>query len=98
MRPQRDPVRENYIFEAWYKGEESYNFADAVNASFTLTAHWKEENPDIPDGPKATATSSAEGHAASLAIDGNAATFWQAAEAEKRVLRSTSGKSPKSVR
>lgn len=86
LRPQRDPVRENYIFEAWYKGEESYNFADAVNASFTLTAHWKEENPDIPDGPKATATSSAEGHAASLAIDGNAATFWQAAEAGKACL------------
>ena len=97
MRPQKDPVRENYIFEGWYKGEESYDFADAVNASFTLTAHWKKEEPDLPDTPqRVTATSSAEGHGAELAADGNADTYWL--RQEKRVLRSISGKSPKSVR
>ncbi len=93
LRPQNDPVKENYIFEAWYKGEELYRFSDTVSASFTLTAHWKEEAPDVPDTlEKATATSSAEGHAAELAIDKNADTYWQAAQEGNACLTLDLGK------
>ena len=35
-----DPTKEGYTFTGWYKGEEKWNFADAVTESLTLTAKW----------------------------------------------------------
>ena len=35
-----DPTKEGYTFIGWYKGEEKWNFADAVTEALTLTAKW----------------------------------------------------------
>ena len=35
-----DPTKEGYTFIGWYKGEEKWNFADAVAEALTLTAKW----------------------------------------------------------
>ena len=35
-----DPTKEGHTFTGWYKGEEKWNFADAVTESLTLTAKW----------------------------------------------------------
>ena len=35
-----DPTKEGYTFTGWYKGEEKWNFADAVTEALTLTAKW----------------------------------------------------------
>ena len=35
-----DPTKEGYTFTGWYKGEEKWNFADAVTETLTLTAKW----------------------------------------------------------
>ena len=35
-----DPAKEEHNFDGWYKGEEKWNFADAVTESLTLTARW----------------------------------------------------------
>lgn len=36
-----DPTKEGYTFIGWYKGEEKWNFADAVTEAMTLTAKWQ---------------------------------------------------------
>lgn len=36
-----DPTKEGYTFIGWYKGEEKWNFADAVATDLTLTAKWQ---------------------------------------------------------
>ena len=36
-----DPTKEGYTFIGWYKGEEKWNFADAVTKAMTLTAKWQ---------------------------------------------------------
>ena len=36
-----DPTKEGYTFIGWYKGEEKWNFADAVTEALTLTAKWQ---------------------------------------------------------
>ena len=36
-----DPTKEGYTFIGWYKGEEKWNFADAVTEAMTLTAEWQ---------------------------------------------------------
>ena len=35
-----DPTKEGHTFTGWYKGEEKWNFADAVTEALTLTAKW----------------------------------------------------------
>ena len=35
-----DTTKEGHTFTGWYKGEEKWNFADAVTESLTLTAKW----------------------------------------------------------
>ena len=35
-----DPTKEGHTFTGWYKGEEKWNFADAVTETLTLTAKW----------------------------------------------------------
>lgn len=35
-----NPVKEGYIFEGWYYGENSYDFYTIVSENFTLTAMW----------------------------------------------------------
>lgn len=35
-----DPTKEEHHFDGWYKGEEKWNFADAVTEALTLTAKW----------------------------------------------------------
>ena len=35
------PVKENYIFQGWFLGEEEYDFETPVTADITLTAQWK---------------------------------------------------------
>lgn len=37
------PTKEGYTFGGWYSGETVYDFATAVKADLTLTAHWTEE-------------------------------------------------------
>lgn len=37
------PTKEGYTFGGWYSGEAVYDFATAVKADLTLTAHWTEE-------------------------------------------------------
>ena len=36
-----DPTKEGYTFIGWYKGEEKWNFADAVATDLPLTAKWQ---------------------------------------------------------
>ena len=36
-----DPAKEGHTFTGWYKGEEKWNFADAVTETLTLTAKWQ---------------------------------------------------------
>ena len=36
-----NPTKEGYTFIGWYKGEEKWNFADAVTEAMTLTAKWQ---------------------------------------------------------
>ena len=36
-----DPTKEGYTFIGWYKGEEKWNFADAVAEALPLTAKWQ---------------------------------------------------------
>ena len=35
-----NPTKEGHTFIGWYKGEEKWNFADAVTEALTLTAKW----------------------------------------------------------
>ena len=37
------PTKEGYTFGGWFSGETVYDFATAVKADLTLTAHWTEE-------------------------------------------------------
>lgn len=76
VRPENDPARAGYIFRGWYKDGELYDFDDAVGMSFTLTVEWKLDVPATQG--TAQATSAAADHAADLAIDGDADTYWQA--------------------
>ena len=36
-----NPTKEGHTFIGWYKGEEKWNFADAVAKALTLTAKWQ---------------------------------------------------------
>ncbi len=36
-----NPTKEGHTFIGWYKGEEKWNFADAVTEAMTLTAKWQ---------------------------------------------------------
>ena len=40
--PKTNPVKEGYVFDGWYKGNEKYNLGGVVRENLTLTAHWKK--------------------------------------------------------
>ena len=37
-----DPVKDNYTFKGWFKGNQEYNFGTPVTENITLTAKWEE--------------------------------------------------------
>lgn len=45
IRPE-DPVREGYVFEGWFVGENAYDFNAAVTSDLTLTARWSAATTD----------------------------------------------------
>ena len=47
-----DPTKEGYTFIGWYKGEEKWNFADAVATDLTLTAKWQVNQYTITFKPE----------------------------------------------
>ncbi len=47
-----DPTKEGYTFIGWYKGEEKWNFADAVTEALTLTAKWTANRYTITFKPE----------------------------------------------
>ena len=47
-----DPTKEGYTFIGWYKGEEKWNFADAVTEAMTLTAKWTANRYTITFKPE----------------------------------------------
>ncbi|MBQ7537603.1 MAG: leucine-rich repeat protein [Treponema sp.] len=51
------PIRENYIFNGWYKGSYKFYFSTPITESITLTAKWKAETaPGIEEGNTKTYT------------------------------------------
>ena len=47
-----DPTKEEHHFDGWYKGEEKWNFADAVTEAMTLTAKWTANRYTITFKPE----------------------------------------------
>ena len=47
-----DPTKEEHHFDGWYKGEEKWNFADAVTEALTLTAKWTANRYTITFKPE----------------------------------------------
>lgn len=47
-----NPTKEGHIFIGWYKGEEKWNFADAVATDLTLTAKWQVNQYTITFKPE----------------------------------------------
>ena len=47
-----DPTKEGHTFTGWYKGEEKWNFADAVTEALTLTAKWTANRYTITFKPE----------------------------------------------
>ena len=47
-----DPTKEGHTFTGWYKGEEKWNFADAVTETLTLTAKWTANRYTITFKPE----------------------------------------------
>lgn len=90
LRPANEPTREGYLFRNWYKDGEVYDFNTPVQSSFTLTAGWKLDIPATSG--EAEATSSAQGHGASLALDGDTDTWWQAESEGQATLTVDLGK------
>lgn len=39
-RPNPDPARDGYLFDAWFQGDVAYDFSQPVTSSITLTARW----------------------------------------------------------
>ncbi|WP_298535237.1 leucine-rich repeat protein [uncultured Treponema sp.] len=51
------PIRENYIFNGWYKGSYKFYFSTPITESITLTAKWKAETaPGTEEGNTKTYT------------------------------------------
>ena len=41
-----NPIKEGYVFVAWYLGDKKYDFSKKVKDDIKLVAKWKEENKD----------------------------------------------------
>ena len=41
--PSEQPTKEGYVFYAWYKDGQLYDFNSVVTGDITLVAHWKEK-------------------------------------------------------
>ncbi len=55
-RPSPDPVKDNYIFDGWYRDPqrtEEYDFGDPVHEPRTVYAKWVEKNISISTNPVA---------------------------------------------
>ena len=46
----RSPVREGFSFIGWFLNDTAYDFDSIVTEDLTLTAHWTEDEPDVPEG------------------------------------------------
>ena len=44
------PVREGYVFDGWYLGNDKFNFQTAVTSNVTLTARWKKMGEPVDPG------------------------------------------------
>ena len=42
----KDPEKEGYVFLGWFVGDTLYNFTTPVTADVTLTAKWREAEPE----------------------------------------------------
>lgn len=78
-KPETTPTLDGYHFAGWYLGDVLYTFQEPVTQNIELKAAWEEVIP-VTDGTF-TATSSAAGHEATLAGDGQQTTYWQAQDA-----------------
>ena len=44
------PVKEGFTFIGWFIGDTGYDFDTVVSEDIVLTAHWTEDEPDVPGG------------------------------------------------
>lgn len=43
-KPAKDPTRTGYIFDAWYEGDNAFDFNSVITENLTITAKWIECN------------------------------------------------------
>lgn len=49
--PAQDPIKEGYVFDGWYLGEQRFDFSTPVSGNLDLTARFVKQGPVDPQPP-----------------------------------------------